>query len=195
MLEFRAIGTDYVSATAAVPTQNSIGYAVRAGLDYAGSSIWRFRALIGYEVRDFQSSAFSQRSSPVGEANVIWMPTGLTTVTGRIARTIEDANNATIAGYDYTSALLSVDHEYLRNVLLRGYVGFEHANYVGTSASETFYQLGLGATWLFNRNMRLSITYNIVNHAGNTGGQPLTSPVKGGTYLQNIMLVQARFQL
>ena len=151
VLEFRAVGTDYVSATAAVPTQNSTGYAVRAGIDYAADGLWRFRALIGYELRDFQSPAYAQRSAPVGEANVIWTPTGLTTVTARAARTIEDSNTTTVSGYNYTSALLTVDHEYVRNVLLRFYTGYQHADYVGTSASENFYLFGLGATWLVGR--------------------------------------------
>ena len=195
VLEVRGIGTDYVSATAVVPTQNSMGYDVRAGLDYAGSGVWRFRALMGYELRAFQSSAYAQRASPVGEADVIWTPTGLTTVTGRVARTIEDSNSAAVTGYDYTSALLAVDHEYLRNVLLRGYLGFQHADYVGTNASETFYQLGLGVTWLVGRNLRLELSHNFVDHVGDSGGQPATFPVKGGTYLQNISLMQARFQL
>ena len=195
VLEFRAVGTDYVSATAAVPTQNSTGYAVRAGIDYAADGLWRFRALIGYELRDFQSPAYAQRSAPVGEANVIWTPTGLTTVTARAARTIEDSNTTTVSGYDYTSALLTVDHEYVRNILLRFYTGYQHADYVGTSASETFYLFGLGATWLVGRDVRLGVSYNFVDHGGDNGGQPLTSPVRGGTYLQNIMLLQVRFQL
>jgi hypothetical protein len=91
--------------------------------------------------------------------------------------------------------LLAVDHEYLRNVLLRGYVGFQRADYVGTTASQTFYQFGLGTTWLLDHNIRLGISYNFVDQTGDTGGQPLTSPVKGGTYLQNITLVQIHFQL
>ena len=83
VLEVSGTGTDYVSATAPIPGQNSVGYAVRAGVDYVASGLWRLRALVGYEQRDYQSSAYPSRGAPVGEATVVWMPTGLTTVTGR----------------------------------------------------------------------------------------------------------------
>ncbi len=198
VLEVSGVGNDYVSATALVPTQNSIGYAVRAGLDYAVNGVWRFRALAGYELREFQSSAYQQQGAPVGEANVIWTPTGLTTVTARVARTIEDTANAStisVTGYDYTSAQLAVDHEYLRNVLLRSYVAYQRADYVGSPATESFYQFGLGATWLLDRNFRLGLNYNFLDHTGDTGGQPLSSPVKGGSYLQNIMMLELHFRI
>ena len=196
VLEVSAVGNDYVSATALVPSQNSVGYAVRAGLDYAVNGVWRIRALAGYEMREFQNSAYSQQSAPVGEANVIWTPTGLTTVTARVSRTIEDtATSSSVTGYDYTSALLSVDHEYLRNVLLRSYVGYQHADYVGSPATETFYQFGAGATWLLDRHFRLGLNYSFVDHTGDTGGQPLNTPVKGGTYLQNIVMLELRIKI
>ncbi|CAH2604440.1 Outer membrane beta-barrel protein [Rhodovastum atsumiense] len=193
VLEVRTTGTDYVSSTA-MQGHNSLGYAVLVGLDYASSAVWRFRGLIGYEIRDFQSSAFKQRTSPVGEANVIWTPTGLTTVTGRVARTIEDSSDPAVAGYDYTSTTISIDHEYLRNVILSGYVGYQRADYIGSPASQTFYSLGVGAAWLIDRNFRLGLNYSLINQTGDTGGS-VTSPVRGGSYLQNITLLNLRFQL
>ena len=80
-------------------------------------------------------------------------------------------------------------------MLLQGTVGYERADYVGSGAMEIFYRFGLSTTWRLDRNIRLSVSYNLIDHAGITGGEPLISPVKGGTYLQNVVLVRIGLQL
>ena len=70
---------------------------------------------------------------------MIWTPTELTTVTGRFLYSIEDPTEQSTQGYDYTSAHIIVDHEYLRNVLLRGYVGLQRTAYVRVNYNQVFY--------------------------------------------------------
>ena len=174
--------------------------ALLTGLDYAASAVWRYRVLVGYEQRNL-SAPYKNHGSPVAEAAVIWTPTGLTTVTGRFLHTIEDAGKSTVQGYDYTSARLLVDHEYLRNVLLRGYVGLQNASYIGVNYNETLYQAGASVTWLVNRNIRLTVSYDITDRQGsnNTNNAilvPVTNELNGkANYIQNLYLVQVRFQL
>jgi hypothetical protein len=193
IVEVRGIGTTYTSKTATVPTHNSNAVAVLAGLDYTSSAVWRYRVLVGWEIREYDSSAFQNRSAPIAEAGVVWNPTGLTTVTGRFIHTIEDSGDQFVSGYNYTSAQLVVDHEYLRNVLLRGYVGYQNANYNGVNASQNFYLAGASVYWLLNRSLRLGLSYDFINQTGVSNG--FGSPVTGGTYNQNIGLVSLRFQL
>ena len=96
--------------------------AMMAGLGY-DAGLLRARLLVGYEYRKFQSRQYKALQAPVAEAALIWTPSGLTTLTGTLARRIQDASDETIAGYTETSAQLRVDHEYLRNVLLRANTG------------------------------------------------------------------------
>jgi hypothetical protein len=189
VLVIRDTNTDYVSPRANEfgPSRSSNAISVLAGIDYVSSAVWRYRLLIGYEMRDFNSPQYKNRAAPIAEANVIWTPTGLTTVTAKVARTIEDAADENVAGYEYTSAQLRVDHEYLRNVLLDGYIGLQRADYLGQNSSETLYQFGAGATYLVNRNVRLSLTYDLVDRQGSRNF--------GSNYLQNIYMLSARLAL
>jgi hypothetical protein len=100
-------------------------------------------------------------------------------------RSIEDASEANVTGYDYTAAHIVLDHEYRRNILLQGYVGLQRADYAQSTSSETYYQGGAGVTWLINRNVRAGLTYNLTDRQGNFGQN----------YLQNVYLLQIRLGL
>lgn len=182
----RDTNTSYISDRASIfgPSRSSNAIGVLAGLDYASSAVWRYRVLVGVEYRDFNSPAYKNRTAPVAEGDVIWQPTGLTTVTGRLARTVEDAADESVSGYEYTSARLGIDHEYLRNVLLSGYVSLQRADYLQSRQSETLYGLGAGATYLVNRNLKVALTYDYSNRQADRGF--------GGNYDQNLVLLQFR---
>lgn len=173
--------------TTGQPRSNYNDITVLTGLDYNLTGPLRFRALLGYETRDYQSSQFQNHSSPVLEATVIWTPTGLTTVSATATRRIEDANESINFGYTYTQARLVVDHEYLRNVLLQGRTWIAHANFLQTNDEETFYGIGAGATYLVNRNVRLSLNYDFVAARQNTG--------VSSSYNRSLILLQAKLAI
>jgi hypothetical protein len=103
---------------------------------------------------------FQSHSSPIAEATVIWTPSGLTSVTAGLSHHIEDANEQSHTGYNYTQAHIVVDHEYLRNVLLSGQVWIANANYLSSNDQQTLYGVDAGATYLLNRSLRLSFSYD-----------------------------------
>ena len=82
-------------------------------------SVWRYRVLFGWEMRAFRASEFSTHQAPIAELALIWSPSGMTTLTATVTRSIEDAAQEGIAGYTYSRARVVIDHEYLRNVLLQ----------------------------------------------------------------------------
>ena len=195
VVEVRGSGTNYVNPIAGQPSRDSNGFAVLAGLDYVVNGALRYRALVGYEARTF-SAPYKNHSAPIAEANVIWTPTGLTTVTGRFVHTIEDVSDISTEGYNYTSARVTVDHELYRNILLRGYVGLQRADYVGFNFNQTLYQGGAHATWLLNRNIGLTLSYDITDRQGSKNlPAAATGLVNGGNYVQNLYLLQLRFHL
>jgi hypothetical protein len=204
ILELQAAGINYPNTGLNQALPNSTSVAVLAGLESTAGGVWQYRALVGYEQRNYatlpnSAVQFKNRSSPIAEASVIWLPTELTTVTGRFLYTIEDPIEESTQGYTYTNAYVLVDQELLRNVRLRGYVGLQHASYVAPY-NQTIYQAGMGVTWLLNRNISLSLTYDYANRQGTkTTPTPLLSggpvPLSSGNYAQNIALVQVRFKL
>jgi hypothetical protein len=150
-------------------------------------------------VRSFAASQFKTRASPIAKAAVIWTPTGLTTVTGSVLRTIEDPTQEGSSGFNYTTAQLRVDHEYLRNVLLDGETGVENADYLQGGGTQTAYFAGGGVTWLLNRNLRLSAHYQFTTQSSGHGTQTVGIPgVNGLTssgYDQHLILLGLHFGL
>ena len=180
LLVARATNLSYdKGSVTGAPKRDSNGGAILAGLDFpAPGSNFRFRVLAGLQVRNFTSRAYSNLTTPIVEASVIWQPTRLTTVTLAVRRDIEDASDETIAGYTFTSARLSVDHEARRNVTLGAFAEVLQADYQSSSiniprlalpeagTSQTIYSTGARVTWLLNRNIRAGASFGISQHSG-----------------------------
>jgi hypothetical protein len=191
LVVIRALGSHYVAPQPGQPTRNSTGYQALVGFSDDSDAIWRYRVLLGWEVRDFAAKQFGSHQAPLAEAELIWNPSGLTTVTGSLTRSIEDAAQEGIAGYTYTSARLTLDHEYQRNVLLRLSAGVQRADYLQGGGQSNGFSLGAGVTWLLNRNLRLSADYNFTDQTSTSNPTLLTT----GSYTRSIGLLTLRFAL
>ena len=110
----------------------------------------------------------------MAEAEAIWSPSGLTTVTGRLTRSIEDAAQEGVSGYTYTAAGLTLDHEYRRDILLQATGGLQRADFLQGGGTQTALLFGLGVTWLVDRQMRVSATYSYGDQQG--GGVGTAGP-------------------
>jgi hypothetical protein len=188
LLVTRMLGVNYVAPQAGTPTRDSTGYQVLFGLADDGDAVWRYRALLGWELRAFRAPQYSTHQAPIAEAAVIWSPSGLTTVTASLTRGIEDAAQEGIVGYTYTGARVVLDHEYLRNVLLQAYAGAQHDDYLQGGGHDSRFSLGGGVTWLLNHNLRLSATYDFTDQRGSASSTQQTT----GNYTRSIGLLTLR---
>lgn len=166
----RGVQQDYTRTPVGQPSLDSTLYQILAGLDYDDDALWRWRILIGGEARRFSNPLYQAENTLIGEASAVWSPTGMTTVTATLTRQTGDAEQPGTSGLIYSGARITLDHEYLRDVLFRVSFGLQRADFfqggyqVGTSA-------GLGVTWVLNRNARLSFTYDQTDiHAAGTLG-------------------------
>ena len=141
-----------------------------AGIDHASSAVWRYRLLAGVQARQSASPAVKSRVAPIVEANLIFMPSGLTTIGLTAARAVQDAAGEFAAAYTYTEARLAVDHELTRDILLHGHLGVQRAEYEQGGAAETIANAATSVTWLANRNMRVIGSYNFTTKHSPTGG-------------------------
>ena len=95
-----------------------------------------------------------------------------------------------MSGLVYSVARLTIDHEYLRNLLFRASVALQRADFF-----QGGYQTGataeLGVTWVMNRDMRLSFTYDQIDLHGS--GTPSEAVVTG--YSRGVGLVTLRLWL
>jgi hypothetical protein len=100
---------------------------VLVGLSDDRDALWRYRLLVGWEERQFAARVYHRHDAPVAEAELIWSPSGMTTVTGTLTRSIEDAAREGVAGYTYTAAALTLDDEYDRDILVQATGGLQQA--------------------------------------------------------------------
>jgi hypothetical protein len=157
--------------------------------------VWRYRLLIGVEVREFQSPAFPTRTAPIAEGQLIWQPTELTTVTGSLSRLIEDPQSAGTSGYILTNARVAVDHELRRDIILHGAIGVQYAQFLQGSAQSNF-TTNIGAGWLINRNMQLSFSYYFTKQIGSSGTTTINpASITTAAFSQNMVALALHLAL
>ncbi len=188
LLVLQGINSHYIRPQDQQTSNNSKSFLALAGIDYQATGLWRYRLLAGIEVRDFAASQYGTRTAPIAEANVIYTPTGLTTLTGYVRRQIEDVQSEGTAGYTFTTTGIVVDHELQRNVLLQGRGGFQAAEFFQSTGTTTSYTLGGGVNWLVNRRLRLSADYDFTQQSGPgsttvVGSQIVTTPLSSSQQL------------
>ena len=188
----RAIGQDYQHAQPGQPSLNSTGYQLLAGMDYADDGVWRYRLLLGAEHRDFAAAAYPSRTAAITEAEIAWLPSGMTTLAATVSRTMEDAAQEGVSGYTLTSARVTADHELRRDFLLHASAGMQRADFLQGGTWQAGFTLGLGATWLVNRHVEVSATYDFTDQHGSssTAALPLS-----GDYTRNVGLLTVRLAL
>jgi hypothetical protein len=189
LVVLRATGQRYTDQPPGQMSENSTGYQALVGFDYDDNAVWRYRLLLGAETRRF--AAFHPHTDFIAEGEASWSPSGLTTISASITRSIEDAAQEGVAGYTYTAARLSVNHEYLRNLLLNASAGAQRADFLQGSGMQTGYRAGVGVTWLMNRSMRLSATYDISGITGTHGASTLAT----GDFARQVTLLTLRLGL
>ena len=103
-------------------------------------------------------------------------------------RGIGGAGQRGLASYTYTSAKWSVEHEYLRNVLLNASATARQASFSQTGGQQYGIAFGAGATWLINHNLRLSLTYDL----SNVRNEHLPAGIVAGDYTRSLTLLTLR---
>lgn len=114
---------------------------------------------IGYANQDYDGPALDTVGGLTGGANITWIVTPLTTVTGGFQRTIEETTIEGAGGFFSSQARLAVDHELLRNLLLNANASLRLNDYEGVEREEIVFRGGLGAKYLMNRNVYVVFEY------------------------------------
>jgi hypothetical protein len=166
----RGVTSNFVTPAPGQLSNNSKSILLLGGLDYQAKGVWRYRLLVGMEVREFQASQYPTHTGPIAEGSVIWTPTDLTTLTGTLSRVIEDPQSAGTNGYTFTQANLVLDHEYRRNIFLQVHGGVQYAQFLQTGGgTQTGFNTGGSVSWLLNRRIRLSLGYDFTLLTGSSG--------------------------
>ena len=187
----RAVATHYDSPAAGVPSNNSTSWQTLLGIDYNDDTVWRYRLLGGVEYRQAAAASVASQTTGIAEAEITWSPTGMTTVRAAASRGIEDAAQTGLSSFTYTSVQLTVDHELFRNVLLNASATVRQASFNQTGGQQLGIGFGSGATWLINRNLRLSLTYDFAD----VRNAHLPAGTVAGDYSRSLGLLALRIGL
>lgn len=186
ILVMRGTGTTYLASQIGQPTRNSTGSLVLFGLSDDSDAVWRYRLLVGWEERRFAARLYQTHDAPVAEAELIWSPSGMTTLTARLTRHIEDAAQEGVAGYTYTATALTIDHEYRRDVLLQASGTAQQADFLQGGGRQTGLLFGLGVTWLVDQHTRVAAIYSYNNQQGGVAGT-------AGAFSRSLGLLTVRY--
>ena len=189
----------YAHSSPSNPKRDYSDTLILGGIDYDLTGILRTRLLIGYERRTFSTSTYATLQAPIAELTLIYNPNGLTTLTGTLARRIQDSSDETTAGVTSISGQLRVDHELRRNVILGASAGATRYDYAGGSGgsntTQSIYNGGLSATYLINRYAAASASYDLTFRTGSASAVILNGFQTGGSYVDHRVALQIRLAL
>jgi len=140
--------------------RNSTGYTVAAGAKYDLTGVTFIDAYAGYYRQDYRDARLQPLDGPTFAVKLTWNVTRLTTVTGSLNRSVAETDLPGVSGYVATVGETHVDHELLRNVILRASLGWEEDSFQGIARTDDYYAAGVGAKYLINRNFALSVDYS-----------------------------------
>ena len=198
LVAVEGIETDYQRSLPGFPSSSARSVLAVGGIDYQSDGLFRYLLLAGVEHRTFAASQLAPVTTPVVEASVIWIPTGLTTVTTTVSRRIEDSVSGTVGSFTYSHARVVLDHELRRNVLLQARTDFQVAEY-RQGGTQTSIGIGGGVTWLLGPRLRATADYNFIHQSALTGGAALgfagTTATVGNQYDQSLATLTLHISL
>ena len=184
-------GQFYTATPAGAVSPDSNGLTVLAGINDAEDGLWHYRLLAGWERRGFVADTYHPHDAGVAQADLVFNPDGMTTITATLARTIEDAAQEGVSGFVYTTAKITADYEWRRNVILSASGGVQRADLLDSGGHQTALRGGLAATWLVNRRVRITGTYDLAD-IRSAGGSTVSLP---GSFVRSVTLVTVRLGL
>jgi len=187
----RVVDTRYDHPSAGQPSNNSNAWQTLFGVDYDDDTVWRYRLLGGVEYRQAAAASTASQTTGIAEAEITWSPSGMTTLRASVFRGIEDAAQTGLSSYTYTSAQLRADHELLRNVLLTASATVRQATFNQTGGQQLGLGFDTGESWLINRNLRLSLTYDFAD----VRNAHLAAGSVAGDYTRSLTLLSVRVAL
>lgn len=152
--------------------RSSDGYKVVTGVAVDLTGKLKGDARIGYQSQTYKDARLGTVDGVAGGMTLKWTPTGLTTVTADVDRTINETTqlasgtaNVAYSSVLATAALVKVEHELLRNVLLSANTGYTYNQYQGNNLgnvaarTDDIYSAGTTAKYLINRNFFADLSY------------------------------------
>jgi hypothetical protein len=140
------------------PDRDANEIRVLAGATFDITALMRGEIGVGYLTRDYSDPAYQQISGLALNGTVEYFPTELTTLTLRVRREVEDSIIQGVGGFVNLGGSLRVDHELLRNLLLKAQIDYFRQTYKQADRADNVISLSGGGTYFVNHALGLSAT-------------------------------------
>ena len=104
-------------------------------------------------------TTFDPVTYPGFNGTLAWNVTTLTTITANIQRAEAVTTEAGSSSKIRTQGTMRVDHQLLHNVLIGGQIGYRNDDFQQSSREDNTIDAQIGASYLLNRNVSLSLGY------------------------------------
>lgn len=176
--------------------RSSWGYSVQAGAEFDYSGIVFGELLLGYQQRIFDDQIFPNIDAPAVTASINWNVTTLTNINAILEQSIEETPAPFFSGAIRTTGAVGVNHELLRNLILKINVGITKLDYKSIGAAELdeyYYGAGVGINYLMNRFLYIKAGYNYTQREEKNSSLP--PPVLNRDFEDNQVFIRMEFQL
>ena len=139
--------------------RDSHGYDVRVGVTYDVTAVTFLEAFGGYFRQDYDDPRFSTSDGFAAGVEATWNPNDVTTVTGRISRTIRETAIADVSGIRDTGIDLRIDYEVLENLVASAHGSLHEEHFHGIGRDDNVRTVGGGLTYFINPYFQAGIDY------------------------------------
>ncbi|MEI6706280.1 MAG: outer membrane beta-barrel protein [Methylococcales bacterium] len=144
--------------------RSSKGYKMVAGLALELSGKLTGDVRIGYQEQIYDDPRLANIAGLAGGITLKWKPTGLTTISNDLTRTINETTLIGASGYLATSFTTKIEHELLRTLILSADAGYTFNQYRGGNApnpprAENVYSASFNTKYMPNRNFYVDAGY------------------------------------
>lgn len=137
------------------PVRDSTDQSILAGANFDLTALMRGEVGVGYLSREYDSPTFDDISGLAVAGTVEYFPTPLTTLTFSVHRRVEDSYLPNSGGYVSSGGGVRIDHELLRNLLLKLEAQVVEEAYEDIDRTDEETRFTAGARWLVSRSVWL----------------------------------------
>ncbi len=143
------------------------------------SRLVRADVALGWMEQNYTDSSLKDISGWSSDARVRWSVTQLTTLRFTVNRAINETTSNNVSGIIRTSAGVGVDHELLRNLILKADARYANSDYQGDPAAreDDTLTFSAGADYKMNRNFFGGLNYTYTDRDSNIDTNDYTDNV------------------
>ena len=141
--------------------RDSTGYQFYTGFIYNTTAVTALDMAVGYLYRRYKDAQLESVSGPAARLQLIWNPTAFVTLTGNVARSIEETIQVGTSGEVQTVVGAKVDYEFMEQNILGA--SAQLMDLTGQSSGavqarhDQVYSYGVNARRLLNENMSVRL--------------------------------------